>query len=157
MLVTSISAMLLAVAAPVPEPRAAAVPTPPMTIMQLAQMTIRQRIVIRVPRVPDPREDAITTAMRPPKWIERKGPKCVPLPMIAGASLTQSQSIDLVTVDGGVLRAKFDDECPALDFYKGFYLRQTSDGQICADRDSLRSRSGGVCRIKSFRQLIRKR
>ena len=127
-------------------------------VVQYAQMTFQQRIVIRVPRLPDPSAaPASVTLSRPPVWVEKKGPKCVAIPMIAGASVTRNDSVDLVTVDGGVLRARFHDNCPALDFYTGFYMKQTADGRVCANRDALRSRSGGACRIKQFRQLVRKR
>ena len=43
--------------------------------------------------------------------------------------------------------------CPALDYYNGFYMSATPDGLICADRDSIRARTGGECRIDSFRTL----
>lgn len=147
---------------PAPSPAPSPAPTTPVQrggmVVQYAQMTFQQRIVIRVPRLPDPRSaPASVTVSRPSTWVEKKGPKCVPIPMIAGASITRNDSVDLVTVDGGVLRARFHDDCPAIDFYTGFYLKQTTDGRVCANRDALRSRSGGACRIKQFRQIVRKR
>jgi hypothetical protein len=156
---------LLLVAAP-PGVEARPVPSGPQAqqmqrggvVVQYAQMTFQQRIVIRVPRLPDPSSaPASVPPARAPVWVEKKGPKCVAIPMIAGASVTRNDSVDLVTVDGGVLRARFHDDCPALDFYTGFYMKQTADGRVCANRDALRSRSGGSCRIKQFRQLVRKR
>ena len=59
--------------------------------------------------------------------------------------------------DGTRLRALFDDDCPALDFYSGLYVKGTTDGMVCADRDSIRSRSGSVCRIDGFKRLVAKR
>jgi len=44
--------------------------------------------------------------------------------------------------------------CPALDFYSGFYLRPSADGQVCADRDTVHARSGGQCGIERFRTLV---
>jgi hypothetical protein len=126
--------------------------------VEYAQLSFHQRIVIRVPRLPDPRDaDAAANRSDRKQWAEKKGPKCVAIPMISGASVTRNDSVDLVTVDSAVLRARFYDNCPALDFYNGFYMRQTADGMVCANRDSLRSRSGGTCRIKTFRLLVHKR
>lgn len=125
--------------------------------VELAQLTFHQRIVIRIPQLPDPsasRANIPDTA--PARIVEKKGPKCVATGSIAGVSVTRADSVDLVTTDGRY-RARFDDQCPALDFYRGFYLRQTSDGLLCADRDALRARSGGECRIKQFKRLVRRR
>jgi hypothetical protein len=51
------------------------------------------------------------------------------------------------------MRAKLERSCPALDYYFGFYIMPAADGQICADRDSIRSRVGGECGIDRFRTL----
>jgi hypothetical protein len=55
------------------------------------------------------------------------------------------------------LRARLDHGCRALDFYSGFYLRPAPDGNICADRDSVRARSGASCEISRFRRLVAER
>ena len=62
-------------------------------------------------------------------------------------------SIDFLLRDRTRVRAIMDDECPALDFYKGFYL-QPDDDRICAKRESIQSRIGGSCRIERFKTLI---
>jgi len=126
-------------------------------VEQLAQLSFHQRIVIRFPRLPDPPEAGATAESQDASRIqEKKGPKCVPIQAIQGASVTRGDSIDLVTMDGITLRARFDAHCPALDFYRSFYMRLTEDGLVCAGRDSVRSRSGADCRIKSFKRLVRK-
>jgi len=66
-------------------------------------------------------------------------------------------SVDLITAAGRRLRARFDDDCRAIDFYAGFYLKRTVDGMLCAKRDAIRSRSGDFCRIEAFKQLRAKR
>lgn len=125
---------------------------------EVAQLTFHQRIVIRVPRLPDPPEASMQMrVMPPPKWDEKKGPRCVAIPAITGAMVNRPDSVDLVLIDGNAYRAHLRDKCPALDFYRGFYMRQTSDGMLCSGRDSLRSRSGGDCEIKAFKRLVRKR
>jgi hypothetical protein len=126
--------------------------------VQLAQMSIHQRIVIRFPVLNRARERREEVAVsRPSPVIEKKGPKCLAIPEIEGASMTREDSVDLVTADGAVMRARFDDRCPAMDFYEGFYMRRTSDGMVCAGRDALKARSGADCRIKSFKRLVNKR
>lgn len=123
---------------------------------EFAQLSIHQRIVIRIPRILGRRveQKSEPTAVR---WVEKKGPRCVPMSALEGAIITGSDSVDLIVDDGTRLRAGFDDDCPALDFYSGLYVKGTSDGMICADRDSIRSRSGSVCRIDGFKRLVPKR
>jgi hypothetical protein len=72
---------------------------------------------------------------------------------IVGGALVSQDSFDLLLRDRTRVRAKLDKSCPALDYYYGFYIRQTADGKICADRDSIRSRMGGQCEIDRFRTL----
>jgi hypothetical protein len=50
------------------------------------------------------------------------------------------------------VRAKFNDDCPALDFYRGFYLKP-GDDRLCAKRDFVHSRMGESCQIEQFRGL----
>ncbi len=124
--------------------------------VELAQLTIHQRIVIRIPRILGPRPEQRS---EPPaiRWTEKKGPKCVPMGAVEGAIITGGDSVDLIVADGTRLRAEFDDNCPALDFYSGLYIKGTIDGMVCADRDSIRARSGSVCRIDKFKRLVAKR
>lgn len=129
---------------------------------QWAQLTIRERIVIRIPRVRPVTDASVRSlsalpAAATPVWIEKRAADCVPVAALTGASVDRSGAVDLMVEDGRRLRAKLEDECPTLDFYSGFYLKRTSDGQICAKRDALRSRSGAHCAIKGFRTLTARR
>lgn len=159
------SPLLLACAAPLlvsaQEPR-------PLEGRQWAQMTIRERIVIRIPRVrPAPAPAAQARALAPaaaaaaapatPVWIEKRAADCIPVTAVTGASVDRSGAVDLIVEDGRRLRAKLDDDCPTLDFYSGFYFKRTTDGRICAKRDVLRSRSGAHCAITGFRTLTARR
>lgn len=87
------------------------------------------------------------------EWVEHKGPKCIPANMLAGAVLSGPSSIDFVLRNRQRVRAKMDNDCPALDFYKNFYL-QPDDEYVCAKRETIRSRVGGSCRIEKFRYLV---
>lgn len=133
--------------APIPDPAPAGERT--SSHVEIAQMMIQQRIIIRVPAM-----NAPPAPPRPIKWKEVKGPKCVPLNQLAGAAITQNDSVDIFLRGGTRLRAILDDDCPALDYYSGFYIRPTADGQVCQKRDMLHTRSGGQCRVERFRMLV---
>lgn len=113
--------------------------------VQYAQITIEQSLIVRVPR---------RSPVKPLKWELKKGPKCVAMSAIAGAAVVAEDAIDLALKGGQRLRAQFSSNCPALDYYSGFYILPTEDGKICAGRDMIRTRSGGQCEIRRFRKLI---
>ena len=87
------------------------------------------------------------------RWEEHRGPRCVAWSQIAGSGLIGQNSVDLVFRDATRIRAQLERHCPALDYYSGFYLAATPDGLICADRDSIRARTGGQCQIDGFLTL----
>jgi len=109
------------------------------------RVVIHDEVILRIPVRP--------RQTRPIEWTERKGPKCLPTSRIAGAILSGPSSIDFVMRNRERVRALMDSDCPALDFYGGFYL-QPDDERICAKRETIRSRVGGTCRIEKFRVLI---
>jgi hypothetical protein len=112
--------------------------------------TVHQQIIIRVAVGSRP---AAPGGASPIRWEEHGGPRCIAWARIAGAGLLGQNSVDLVFRDATRIRARLERRCPALDYYRGFYLPATADGLICADRDSIRSRTGGECRIDRFRTL----
>lgn len=109
------------------------------------RLIVHDEMILRVPVRPVPLGKRF-------EWTEHKGPKCLASRSIAGALLSGPSSIDFVLADRSRVRAKMDDDCPALDFYGGFYL-EPEDDRICAKRDEIRSRIGGSCRIERFRTL----
>jgi hypothetical protein len=122
----------------------------PIAPIQFAQVSIRRQIMLRVPLrvIPAPRQEA------PIAWKEnRRGPDCVPARSILAATAFKQKSVDLILRDRSRVRAKLEGNCPALDFYFGFYVTPAQDGQICADRDAIRSRVGGECGIDAFKKL----
>jgi len=123
----------------------------------ITAITIQQRMIIRVPRMPPGPAPARIAAASPIRWAEKKAPKCVALIDLAAASVTNTESVDLILNGGRRLRAGLGSDCRALDFYSGFYVRMTADEKLCAGRDAFRSRSGGECRIKGFKALVPKR
>ena len=113
----------------------------------VSQMVVRDEIILHVP-IAQRRMPAF-------EWVERKGPKCLPAAMIAGAAMATPSSIDFVLRDRRRVRARLDNDCAGLDFYGGFYV-EPQDGAVCAKREEIRSRAGSTCRIERFRRLERK-
>ena len=111
----------------------------------VTRLVVQDEIILRVPIQPRPFGGQV-------EWEERKGPKCVPIASIRRAFLSGPQQIDFVLGDHRRLRAELDEDCPALDFYGGFYL-QLQDDRLCAHRDAIRSRMGGSCTIDRFKTL----
>ncbi|MEN2787160.1 hypothetical protein ACFOKI_04505 [Sphingomonas qilianensis] len=146
----SLLLLMLVAPAPASPPRGAA---PPPRGWGMTQMTIRQRIIIRTQRQVAPVSRPLPMPDDGPRVSEKKGPKCVPIERLAGTGVTRKNSVDLLLTDGTMLRAKLDDDCKALNFYGGMYLRKTPDGQLCGKRDVIRARSGGACPISSFKKL----
>ena len=149
---TPIAYGLLALAAsalPLPQHAGGVASTRTGDDVQIAQMMIQQRIIIRVPAMAPP-----PPPPRPIRWKEVKGPKCVALNQLAGASIGQNDTVDLFLRGGARLRAQLDDDCPALDYYSGFYINPTADGQVCQRRDMLHTRAGQQCRVERFRLLV---
>lgn len=112
---------------------------------EVRRLVVRDELILRIPVRPMPPRPRL-------EWIERKGPKCLASRSIAGALLSGPSSIDFLLADRSRVRAKMDNDCPALDFYGGFYL-EPEDGRICAKREEIRSRVGASCRIERFKTL----
>lgn len=114
--------------------------------LQYAQLIIQQRIIIRVPARPG--RSAPTT------FREKSAARCQPMDGVGGAAVMEADSVDILYRGGRRIRAELEAACPALDYYSGFYILPTKDGNICAGRDAIRSRAGGECVIKRFRTLL---
>jgi hypothetical protein len=114
----------------------------------VTRLIVQDEIILRVPVQPRP-------LMPQVNWIERKGPKCVPVAAIQRALLQGSEQVDFILANHARIRAQLDEDCPALDFYGGFYL-QPEDDRLCAGRDAVHSRMGGSCTIERFKQLVPK-
>ncbi|MBV8934562.1 MAG: hypothetical protein JO095_01975 [Alphaproteobacteria bacterium] len=124
---------------------------PPATQQHYGTVIVREQIYVRVT------QGAPINVPAPIRWKEGKGPKCIPARLIAGYAIMAPASVDFFLRDNRRLRARLDSSCPALDYYRGFYVTPNPDGMICADRDVIRSRMGGECGIDKFRTLKAKR
>jgi hypothetical protein len=122
---------------------------------QQGRITVPQRQIII--RVPSGLRQVAPAGASLIKWREGRGPDCIAAGRLIGATLPGPNSVDLILRDNSRVRARLQRRCPALDYYRGFYINATADGRICADRDSIRSRAGGECQIDQFRSLSAER
>jgi hypothetical protein len=121
---------------------------PAMIGQSVTRLVVQDEIILRIPVQPRPILPRI-------EWVEKKGPKCVAAAKIGHALMSGDKGVDFILADRRRVRAELDEDCPALDFYGGFYL-QTQDEQVCAGRDAIHSRMGGSCTIERFRSLVAK-
>jgi hypothetical protein len=118
--------------------------------VELAQLSIEQRVIIRVP---------LARPLRAPppaavEWEEKKGPRCVAIRSIRQAAITSRNGVDLILSNSHRYRARMNKGCRSADFFSGFYLEPSGDGSLCAGRDNIQSRSGMECEIVSFKRLV---
>lgn len=124
------------------------------------QVRIEQRTTVRIaPRAAPPppnmfidlprdaREDA-------PRLVERRFGRCMPISAIAGVQYGGGNRLLLFMRDRRLVSAELEKACRARDFYSGFYIDRTEDGQLCVDRDMLHSRAGANCSVRRLRQLV---
>lgn len=122
------------------------------------QVRIEQRMTIRItPRPGASRPDMLFYLPDDevgPRFIERKVGKCLAVSGIAGVQAGGASKLILFMRDQRIVSASLERACRARDFYSGFYLARSNDGQLCVDRDMLLSRSGANCKLTRLRQLI---
>lgn len=119
---------------------------PGIVQQSVTRLVVQDEVILRIPVVPH-------AVMPQIEWLEHKGPKCIAAAGIQRALLSGPEQVDFVINGRGRMRAELDEDCPALDFYGGFYL-QPQDQRICAGRDAIHSRMGGSCTIERFKQLV---
>ena len=114
---------------------------------EVRTLVVQEDVIMRIPVRPRP--------VQPFAWEEKKGPKCIHAGSIRGAALSGRETVDFLLFDRTRLRAELSEDCPALDFYNGFYVTP-EDGKLCARRDEIHSRIGRSCTIERFRRLVPK-
>jgi len=124
-------------------------------VSEFAQLTIEQRVIIRVPLIAPPVPRARPAPPRKPvEWKEKSGPKCIPIKAIRSAALGKQENIDLILTDGQRFRVRFERGCRTMGFYSGFYMQPHEDGRLCGGRDEVQARGGMACEIRDFRKLV---
>jgi hypothetical protein len=114
---------------------------------EVRTLVVEREVIMRIPVRSRP--------VRPFAWEEKRGPKCIDAANIRGAALSGRETVDFLLFDRTRLRAQLSEDCPALDFYNGFYVTPEK-GKLCARRDEIHSRIGRSCTIERFRRLLPK-
>lgn len=122
------------------------------------QVRIEQQMTIRITPRPQPARPNMLLDLPDreigPRFLERNIGKCVKASGIAGVQPGDGNRLLLFMRDRRVVSAQLERACRSRDFYSGFYLSRSNDGQLCVDRDTLLSRSGANCKLTRMRQLI---
>ena len=121
------------------------------------QVRIERRVIIRIsPRrvgpqslVSDQRE-----TRTPTRYLRRDMERCISASDIIGARPSGERSLRLYLRDRRLVSLTLDKSCRAQAFYSGFYIEKDSDGQLCARRDELHSRTGSKCDVEEMHQLV---
>ncbi|MEO6387478.1 MAG: hypothetical protein ABIT16_06090 [Croceibacterium sp.] len=123
------------------------------------QVRIEERVIIRIaPSNPAAREQMLALLPRrnssQSSFREAKLDGCIAISDIAGVQPAEQNRLLLFMRDHRVLTAALDRACKAEDFYAGFYVERRDDGQLCARRDMLQSRSGASCKVSQLNRLV---
>jgi hypothetical protein len=85
---------------------------------------------------------------------ERRMAKCVSAGQIGAVQSTRDNRLVFYMRDQRVIVANLEKACRSSEYYSGFYMARSADGQLCLDRDVLQSRSGASCKVKRWRELV---
>lgn len=142
-----------------PAPRSAASPLDAFYRGQInRQVRIEQRVIIRIsPQRQSSRNPLL--AQLPQRGLntrfeEREMERCLPVNRISGVQTGTGNRLLLFMRDQRIISVNLERACRAREFYSGFYVERSEDGQICVDRDALQSRSGARCDIERMSQLV---
>lgn len=122
------------------------------------QVRIEQRVTIRIsPRRESNRNSLLARLPQrglTTEYEERDMERCVPMSGISGVQTGNGNRLLLFLRDRRIVSVNLERACRARDFYSGFYIERSEDGQLCVDRDELQSRSGARCEVERMRQLV---
>lgn len=140
-------------------PRDTPFPLDPFQPLSAEQVSIQQRVTIRINPRPAPMAlDAMLSDgeidRSGPRYAERKMGKCLAMNSISGVQPIDNSRLLLFLRDRRMVTARLEKGCQGREFYSGFIVARNSDAQICAGRDRLQSRSGMGCQVSGFRQVV---
>ena len=119
------------------------------------QVRIEQRVIIRIaPGTQRAREQMMAQLARQAnEFKEVRTDDCVPIGSISAVYPSESRLL-LFMRDRRILSVALEKACNAQDFYSGFYVERSDDGQLCSRRDRLQSRAGANCRMTRISRLV---
>lgn len=85
---------------------------------------------------------------------ERKIARCVNVGQIGAVQSTRDNRLVFYMRDQRIIIANLEKACRSREYYSGFYMARSADGQLCLDRDVLQSRSGASCKVRRWRELV---
>lgn len=122
------------------------------------QVRIEERVIIRIaPNSPATRDRlmALQAQAAQTSYHEEEIDGCIPVAAIAGVRPAPAQNrLLLIMRDRRVLSASLERACRPEDFYSGFYIERSRDGQLCSRREKLQSRAGASCRVTQLNRLV---
>jgi hypothetical protein len=121
------------------------------------QVRIESRIILRIsPQPGTARSDLVADLPPqavPPRLVERPLGKCIAAGGIVGVS-DQGSRLIFYMRDRSMVSARLEKACDPRDFYLGFYMEKSDDGQLCVGRDRLQSRAGAKCQVSELNRLV---
>lgn len=122
------------------------------------QVRIERRVILRISPQPGVvRQDILADLPRrqpaPPRLVERPMGKCIPATGIVGVADRGSRLV-IYMRDRSMVSARLEKACSPRDFYLGFYMERSDDGQLCSGRDRLLSRAGAKCQVAEMNRLV---
>ncbi|MHA7818635.1 MAG: hypothetical protein ACX930_03190 [Erythrobacter sp.] len=122
------------------------------------QVRIEQRVTIRITPQRQSNRNSLLARL-PPRGLsttfeEVEMERCVPMSGISGVQTGTGNRLLLFLQDERIVSINLERTCRARDFYSGFYIERSEDGQLCVGRDELLSRSGAKCEVERMRQLV---
>lgn len=130
------------------------------------QVRIEQRVIIRVAPLAISREAVAPMSLPLAEALvplsssmtvrvrERRAANCMPAAGIAAVQPVTDGRLLFHMRDRRMIAARLEKACSARDFYLGFYMSKTPDGQLCIKRDQIHSRAGTTCALKEVREFV---
>ena len=122
------------------------------------QVRIEQRVIVRIsPRRTTNRNSLLARLPQralSTRFEERELQRCLPVSRIAGVQTGTGNRLLLFLSDQQIVSVNLERACRARDFYSGFYVERNADGNLCAGRDQLQSRSGAKCEVERMHELV---
>lgn len=132
--------------------------TTPYRVPTFNQVRIERRIILRISPRPTPlRQDLAASFNREraaTRYLERPIGECLPMNAILAVQPAGGSRLVLYLRDRRLISARLEKACSARDFYSGFLVERSEDGQLCIERDRLQARSGAKCQLSSINQLV---